>query len=137
MDQKIQGALSPQFDRSSIHLSICIHRRDARFVYTARETIRFERETGKTRTPRSRNFHPSLERSCYHKKADVSMAAGRIYRNRWIVVVLTHSQGMPVTSDDISIYRYIKRDRETILDNEMAEKSTVYTSTKYNRDKYR
>lgn len=64
------------------------------------------------------------------------MAAGRIYRNRWIVVVLTHSQGMPVTSDDISIYRYIKRDRETILDNEMAEKSTVYTSTKYN-DKYR
>lgn len=137
MDQKIQGALSPQFDRSSIHPSICIHRRDARFVYTARETIRFERETGKTRTPRSRNFHPSLERSCYHKKADVSMAAGRIYRNRWIVVVLTHSQGMPVTSDDISIYRYIKRDRETILDNEMAEKSTVYTSTKYNRDKYR
>lgn len=137
MDQKIQGALSPQFDRSSIHPSICIHRRDARFVYTARETIRFERETGKTRIPRSRNFHPSLERSCYHKKADVSMAAGRIYRNRWIVVVLTHSQGMPVTSDDISIYRYIKRDRETILDNEMAEKSTVYTSTKYNRDKYR
>lgn len=137
MDQKIQGALSPQFDRWSIHPSICIHRRDARFVYTARETIRFERETGKTRTPRSRNFHPSLERSCYHKKADVSMAAGRIYRNRWIVVVLTHSQGMPVTSDDISIYRYIKRDRETILDNEMAEKSTVYTSTKYNRDKYR
>lgn len=137
MDQKIQGALSPQFDRSSIHPSICIHRRDARFVYTARETIRFERETGKTRTPRSRNFHPSLERSCYHKKADVSMAAGRIYRNRWIVVVLTHSQGMPVTSDDISIYRYIKRDRETILDNEMVEKSTVYTSTKYNRDKYR
>lgn len=137
MDQKIQGALSPQFDRSSIHPSICIHRRDARFVYTARETIRFERETGKTRTPRSRNFHPSLERSCYHKKADVSMAVGRIYRNRWIVVVLTHSQGMPVTSDDISIYRYIKRDRETILDNEMAEKSTVYTSTKYNRDKYR
>lgn len=65
------------------------------------------------------------------------MAVGRIYRNRWIVVVLTHSQGMPVTSDDISIYRYIKRDRETILDNEMAEKSTVYTSTKYNRDKYR
>lgn len=118
MDQKIQGALSPQFDRSSIHPSICIHRRDARFVYTARETIRFERETGKTRTPRSRNFHPSLERSCYHKKADVSMAAGRIYRNRWIVVVLTHSQGMPVTSDDISIYRYIKRDRETILDND-------------------
>lgn len=49
------------------------------------------------------------------------MAAGRIYRNRWIVVVLTHSQGMPVTSDDISIYRYIKRDRETILDNEMAK----------------
>lgn len=137
MDQKIQGALSPQFDRSSIHPSICIHRREARFVYTARETIRFERETGKTRTPRSRNFHPSLERSCYHKKADVSMAAGRIYRNRWIVVVLTHSQGMPVTSDDISIYRYIKRDRETILDNEMAEKSTVYTSTKYNRDEYR
>ena len=112
--EEIQGALSPQFDRSlktihpsihpSVRPSICIHRRDARFVYTTRETIRFERETGKTRTPRSRNFHPSLERSCYHKKADVSMAAGRIYRNRWIVAVLTHSQGMPVTSDDISIY---------------------------------
>lgn len=52
------------------------------------------------------------------------MAAGRIYRNRWIV--LTHSQGMPVTSDDISIYRYIKRDRENDSCDEMAEKSTVY-----------
>lgn len=52
------------------------------------------------------------------------MAAGRIYRNRWIV--LTHSQGMPVTSDDISIYIDISNAIEKRSCDEMAEKSTVY-----------